>query len=96
MSVEEVPHFSIHGVITEHVFAGSVIRTVVELVNGQKLRVATHPEQNQLPIGTHVNLYWNPKKAIIVHTVEEQIYNVLEHTSNETYEKMERERNEEV
>lgn len=91
MATDEVPHFSIRGIITEHIFAGSVIRTVVELVNGQRLRVASHPEQAQLPVGTHVNLYWNPKKAVIVHTVEEKIYNVIEQVSNVTYEQMERE-----
>ena len=98
ISTEPVAQFSIRGVITEHIFAGSVIRTVVELVNGQRLRVASHPEQAQLPIGTIVNLYWNPKKAVIVHTVEEQIYNVIEQNSNEIYEQLERdmEKNEEV
>ena len=96
MSTEEVSQFSIRGIITEHIFVGSVIRTVVELVNGQRLRVSSHPEQAQLPIGTHVNLYWNPKKAVIVHTVEEQIYNVIEQNSNEIYEQLERENNEEV
>lgn len=88
ISQEEKEHFSIHGVILEHVFAGSVIKTVVELVNGHKLKITSHPEQAPLPVGTHVNIYWNPKKAVILHTKEEQIYNVIEENSNKQYEEM--------
>ncbi|MEG0804812.1 MAG: ABC transporter ATP-binding protein [Lachnospiraceae bacterium] len=86
ISEEEVPDFSIHGVILEHVFAGSIIKTLVELVNGQQLKIAAHPEKAPLPEGSHVNVYWNPKKAVILHTKEEQIYNVIEDSSNKAYE----------
>lgn len=89
VSQTPVEHFSIRGKVMEHIFAGSVIKTVVELINGQKLRIARHPGEEHLEIGTYVYIYWNPKNAIIVHTVEEQIYNVIEGNSNKMYEEFE-------
>lgn len=89
ISTEPIEHFSIQGKIVEHVFAGDVIKTMVELVNGQKLKVAAHPEQEPLPLGTRVNVYWNPKRAMILHTKEEEIYNVIEQSSQVAYEQME-------
>ncbi|MCR4955482.1 MAG: ABC transporter ATP-binding protein [Lachnospiraceae bacterium] len=88
LSETKKEHFSIRGRIVEHVFAGSVIKTVVELINGQKLRVARHPNEEEFEVGTYVYVYWHPKKAIIVHTVEEQIYNVIEGTTNRIYEQL--------
>jgi len=89
ISIEPVEDFSIRGKIVEHIFAGDVIKIIVELVNGQKLKVAAHPEQESLPLGTRVNVYWNPKKAKVLHTKEEGIYNVIEQSSQEAYEQME-------
>lgn len=93
ISVEAIEDFSIRGKIVEHIFAGDVIKIIVELVNGQKLKVAAHPEQDPLPLGTRVNVYWNPKKAKVLHTKEEGIYNVIEQSSQEAYEQMEGEVN---
>lgn len=89
ISVDPIEDFSIRGKIVEHIFAGDVIKIIVELVNGQKLKVASHPEQDPLPLGTRVNVYWNPKKAKVLHTKEEGIYNVIEQSSQEAYEQME-------
>ena len=89
LSQSPIEHFSIRGRIIEHIFAGSVIKTIVELINGQRLKVARHPGEEDIPIGTYVYIYWNPKNAIIVHTVEEQIYNVIENSSNKMYEEFE-------
>ena len=89
LSLEPVEHFSIRGRIIEHIFAGSVIKTIVELINGQRLKVARHPGEEDIDVGTYVYVHWNPKKAIIVHTVEEQIYNVIENSSNKMYEEFE-------
>lgn len=89
LSMSPVEHFSIRGKIIEHIFAGSVIKTVVELINGQRLRVARHPGEDDIEIGSYVYVYWNPRKAIIVHTVEEQIYNVIENSLNKMYEEFE-------
>ena len=89
LSDEPVDYFSIRGKIKEHIFAGSVVKTVVELINGQLLKVSSHPGDDKFPVGEIVYVYWRPMDARIVHTVEEQIYNVIERNSFALYKEWE-------
>ena len=38
----------------------------------------TPAEDELIPVGTAVNVFWNPGKAVVMRTKEEQIYNVIE------------------
>ena len=79
-STEPILNFNIHGKVKEHVFIGSINKTIVELINGQEMKITTQPETELLPVGTSVFLYWNENKGVILHTQEEQIYNLIENT----------------
>ena len=57
---------------------GSINKTMVELPNGQMLKAETPAEDDLIPVGTVVNVYWNPGKVVVMRTKEEQIYNVIE------------------
>jgi len=89
LSETPVEHFSIRGKVIEHIFAGSVVKTEVELLTGQILKVSSHPNDDHVEVGKRVYVHWRPKDAIIVHTVEEQIYNVIEQTTEKLYREME-------
>ena len=91
VKLSEIPveHFSIRGKVIEHIFAGSVVKTEVELLTGQILKVSSHPNDDHVEVGKRVYVHWRPKDAIIVHTVEEQIYNVIEQTTEKLYREME-------
>jgi spermidine/putrescine transport system ATP-binding protein len=78
LSLEPVAGFRISALVKEHIFVGSLIRTVVKLVNGQELIATSQPDVQRAPVGSYVWVYWDPAKAVIVHTVEEQIYNIIE------------------
>ncbi len=80
ISAEPVIDFNIRGKVKEHVFIGSVNKTIVELVNGQELKITTQPDVELLSMGSEVNLFWNEGKGILLHTKEEQIYNLIENT----------------
>lgn len=80
ISKEPVNNFNIHAKVKEHVFIGSVNKTIVELINGQEMKISTQPEIELLPAGSAVYLYWNDSKGVILHTKEEQIYNLIENT----------------
>lgn len=88
MSKEPVDGFDIKGMIKEHIFVGSATNTVIELANGQKVRASSSPEVELPDEGSAVNLYWNPKKCVILHTHEEQIYNVIENSEEKTAEEL--------
>ena len=75
---DETPDFHIYGKVKEHVFIGSVNKTIVELATGHELKVATPQMEDLYPVGTMVNIYWKQNQGVILHTKEEQIYNLIE------------------
>ncbi|MCI8556773.1 MAG: ABC transporter ATP-binding protein [Lachnospiraceae bacterium] len=78
LSMESVEGFRFRGQVREHIFVGSINKTMVELPNGQMLKAETPAEDDLIPVGTVVNVYWNPGKVVVMRTKEEQIYNVIE------------------
>lgn len=85
LSPEPVEGFSINGKIKEHIFTGSAIKTVIELVNGHKLIAASNPEAELAEVGTSTHVYWNPERAVVLKTQEDTVYDVIETNSNEAF-----------
>ena len=78
ISTEEKEGFRVRGQVKEHIFIGSTNKTMIEMPNGQMLKSVTPAEDELIPVGTAVNVFWNPGKAVVMRTKEEQIYNVIE------------------
>ena len=78
ISTEQKEGFRFRGQVREHIFIGSTNKTMIEMPNGQMLKSVTPAEDELVPVGTTVNVYWNPGKAVVMRTKEEQIYNVIE------------------
>ena len=78
ISTEQKEGFRFRGQVREHIFIGSTNKTMIEMPNGQMLKSVTPAEDELIPVGTAVNVYWNPGKAVVMRTKEEQIYNVIE------------------
>lgn len=78
ISLEHQEGFRFRGQVREHIFVGSINKTMIELPNGQMLKAETPAEDELIPVGSTVNVYWNPGKAVVMRTKEEQIYNVIE------------------
>lgn len=70
--------FRFRGQVREHIFIGSTNKTMIEMPNGQMLKSVTPAEDELIPVGTAVNVFWNPGKVVVMRTKEEQIYNVIE------------------
>lgn len=78
ITTAETPNFRIYGKVKEHVFIGSVSKTVVELANGQDIKLTTPQMEELYPVGAIVNIFWKDDHGVILHTKEEQIYNAIE------------------
>ena len=78
ITTDAVEGFRFRGQVREHIFIGSINKTRIELPNGQMLKAETPAEDALVPVGTVVNVFWNPGKAVVMRTKEEQIYNVIE------------------
>ncbi len=80
ITTEETPGFQIHGRIKEHVFIGSICKTMIELANGLEIKMTTPQMEELYPVDTRVNIYWKENQGVILRTKEEQIYNLIENT----------------
>lgn len=78
ITTEPVEGFKFRGHVQEHIFIGSINKTLIELPNGQMLKAETPAEDELVPVGTVVNVYWNHGKVVVMRTTEEQIYNAIE------------------
>ncbi len=77
-SFEQVENFRLRGIVKEHVYVGSIVKTVVALPNGQRLRLNQHPHSALPEIGSAVTVYWDMDKAVIMHTAEDTLYDLIE------------------
>ena len=77
-SKHAVEGFGLYGVVKEHIYIGSMIKTSVELPNGQLVKISNHPENEIIEVGMLGYLYWNENKAVIMHTREDQLYDIIE------------------
>lgn len=80
ITTDETPNFHIYGKVKEHVFTGSVSQTIVELANGLEVKMTTPQMEELYPIETKVNIYWKDNQGVILHTKEEQLYDIIENT----------------
>lgn len=83
LSDEPVEGFSIKGVVREHIYVGSAVKTVVELVNGHKLKASRNPKAKLHEVGDHVYVCWTPDHAVVLKTKADTIYDVIETRPNE-------------
>ena len=77
-SPDPVEHFRFRGIVKEHIYVGSIVKTVVALPNGQRLRLNRHPHSALPEIGSAVTVYWDMDKAVIMHTSEDALYDLIE------------------
>lgn len=77
-SFDQVENFRLRGIVKEHVYVGSIVKTVVALPNGQRLKLNRHPHSELPKVGSAVTIYWDMDKAVIMHTAEDTLYDLIE------------------
>jgi spermidine/putrescine transport system ATP-binding protein len=80
-SLTPVDGFSLYGIVKEHIYVGSTIKTVVELPNGQELRISSVPGSQLFDVDTSIYLYWEKEDPVVMHTSEEKLYNIIDRIS---------------
>ncbi|MBQ3793724.1 MAG: ABC transporter ATP-binding protein [Lachnospiraceae bacterium] len=77
-STEPIEHFRLRGVVKEHIYVGSLIKTTIMLPDGQILKINHHPDSDMIPVGQAVNIYWPMDKAVVMHTAEDTLIDWIE------------------
>lgn len=77
-SLTPVDGFTLKGYVKEHIYVGAIIKTVIELPNGGKLKMNSMSGTKLLDIEQLVYIYWDKNDAVIMRTKEEKLYNIIE------------------
>lgn len=77
-SFNPVEGFTLKGYVKEHIYVGSIIKTIIELPNGRRIKMNSMSGTKLIDIDKLVYIYWDRNDAIIMRTKEEQIYNIIE------------------
>ena len=80
IEISTVPRegFTLKGFVRDHVYVGNIVKTVIELPNGKTVQVNRNPHGELITPGMLVNLFWDPKDAVVMHTREDYVYDAIE------------------
>ncbi len=78
ISLVEADGFTLKGFVKNQIFVGNVMKTIIELPNGEEVKVNMHPMSRPIEKGTLVNIYWDLDKAVVMHTTEDNVYDLIE------------------
>lgn len=65
-SLEKVPGYSISGIVKEIIYVGNITKMVVQLRNGEEVKVNRFQEQGLPETGERVYLSWEPEKGVVI------------------------------
>ena len=78
ISTTPAENITLKGYVTDQIFVGNAVKTVVSLPNGDQVKVNMHPLAKPIEIGTLVNVFWDEDKAVVMHTTEDNVYDLIE------------------
>ena len=73
-----VDGFGITAFVKDYVYVGSVIKCIVELPNGNELKIERLAGQDLPAIGSRIYPYWNKEDAVLIHSKENSIFEALD------------------
>jgi len=77
LSTAPVEGFSVKGLISDFVYVGSIIKTVIKLPNNSTVLVTRFAGERSTKIGDVVNLYWNEDSAVAIKNEKRVIMDLL-------------------
>ncbi|MDR0220566.1 MAG: polyamine ABC transporter ATP-binding protein [Lachnospiraceae bacterium] len=77
VSESPVPGFALPGTVTENIYIGTVVKSLITLPNGQVIRLSTTAGQAPPPVGATMNVHWQPEDAVVMHTPANSIYTYI-------------------
>lgn len=66
------------GVIKEYVFIGNTVKAIVNLSNGDEVKINLSPKEETLPEGTEAFLYWDLPDAVVLPSMSNIVYQAVD------------------
>ncbi|MDO4509966.1 MAG: ABC transporter ATP-binding protein [Lachnospiraceae bacterium] len=70
--------FSLRGTISEHIYVGNIIKTIVSLPNDNRIKCSNFSKEDVMEVGTKVYLGWNEKDAVVIKSQNDFVYKTIE------------------
>lgn len=77
-SYEPVEGFEIIGTVKDHIYIGSVVKTIITLLNGQEIKIERLAGEELLKENEQVYLYWSKNDAVLIHSMDHKFYQAIE------------------
>lgn len=66
------------GIVKDHIYIGSTLKTIIELQNGQEIKVMSLAGKKLAELDEIVYVYWNPIDMVVMHSKDTYIYQKVE------------------
>lgn len=77
-SPEPVEDFYLCGSVKQFIYVGSVIKTIVELSNGQEIKIERLAGETFPPKGSVIYLYWKKESAVLIRSRDQVFFDAVE------------------
>lgn len=71
VSTSPVEGFDLTGSIKDFIYQGTVVKTAIDLKNGQEVKYSRFEQDRTVSEGESVYLYWNPEKSVAIKKYEQ-------------------------
>ena len=72
ISTSPVDGFSVEGNVKDFIYQGSVVKTAIDLPNGQEVKYSRFEQDHSVKPGERVYVYWRPEKAVAIKKTEQE------------------------
>lgn len=73
-----VEGFELCGIVKEHIYIGSVLKAIVQIPNGDLIKIERLSNETLPEKGSQVYLYWKREDAVLIHTMDQTFFRAVE------------------
>lgn len=78
-----VEGFSLVGSVKEHIYVGSILKTIVMLSNGDEIKINRFPDDEKLKVNEVVYLYWEKEGGVPIKREDDKLVDLLDKKQKE-------------
>ena len=67
-SLKPVEGFTIKGVVKDQIYVGNLVKMIVQLGNGEEVKINRFNQEELADVGALVYLYWDSDKGVLMKT----------------------------
>jgi spermidine/putrescine transport system ATP-binding protein len=73
-----VSGFEYSGTIKDYIFIGNTVKAIINLANGEEIKINLSPKSETLPEGSEAYLYWDLQDAVVLPSMSNVVYQVVD------------------